>query len=91
MISVVNLNLFNRMIKASLVISSLLFLWGCGNQERYIHLSGDIFGTQYHITAKLANDDQQKILTDRVNQRLAEVDMSMSTYKAASEISQFNA
>ena len=67
----------------------ILALYGCSNKPEVLTISGTKMGTSYHITViadQLPPDD----LEQQIEQLLAKVDNSMSTYKKDSEISQFN-
>ena len=66
-----------------------LAFYGCSNKPELITISGVKMGTSYHITViadQLPPDD----LEQQIEELLAKVDNSMSTYKNDSEISQFN-
>ena len=74
-----------RCVFALVIIS----LYGCSNKPEVLTISGTKMGTSYHITViadQLPPDD----LEQQIEQLLAKVDNSMSTYKKDSEISQFN-
>ena len=67
----------------------IITLYGCSNKPEVLTISGTKMGTSYHITViadQLPPDD----LEQQIEQLLAKVDNSMSTYKKDSEISQFN-
>ena len=67
----------------------ILALYGCSNKPEVLTISGTKMGTSYHITViadQLPPDD----LEQQIEQLLAKVDSSMSTYKKDSEINQFN-
>lgn len=74
----------------------VLSLWLIGStaqaaaQQEYL-IAGRTMGTRYHI--KLVAHDAQKIplLKQRIEQRLEQINQSMSTYRPDSEISRFNA
>lgn len=74
-----------RCVFALVIIS----LYGCSNKPEVLTISGTKMGTSYQITViadQLPPDD----LEQQIEQLLAKVDNSMSTYKKDSEISQFN-
>jgi thiamine biosynthesis lipoprotein len=73
----------------ALLVFSLLGLAGCDSRPEIIKLSGTKMGTSYHITV-VADQPAPDGLADRIEAVLNEVDQSMSTYKADSEISHFN-
>ena len=67
----------------------IIALYGCSNKPEVLTISGTKMGTSYQITViadQLPPDD----LEQQIEQLLAKVDNSMSTYKKDSEISQFN-
>lgn len=81
---------FNSVIKASLIIQfSLLFLYGCDGSH-YESFEGKAQGTSYHVTVDLPKNVTIEAVKKRVDDRLAEIDKSLSTYREDSEISQFN-
>lgn len=71
------------------IISALVFP-ACG-PERRITLSGKTMGTVYHITVIAPFLTSAGRLRKKIDQRLAEINNSMSTYIETSEISRFNA
>ena len=79
--------------KASVVFLLTLFLLSACNQEPENHyITGSTMGTTYTVTLpnlNLATSDKSKI-GKKIELLLAEVNQKMSTYRADSEISQFN-
>tara|TARA_R110002074_G_scaffold93688_5_gene204445 strand:- start:13458 stop:14507 length:1050 start_codon:yes stop_codon:yes gene_type:complete len=75
---------------AALAIAALA---GCSFQpeEQIWEISGPVFGTSYHISVVLT-DDQQRLeaLADGIERVLEGVDASMSTWREDSELSRFN-
>ena len=67
-----------------------LLLGGCGFQEE-VTFSGNTMGTTYHITVVTETFSSTKDLKDQIDQRLEEINKSMSTFRKDSEISRFNA
>lgn len=68
-------------------------LAGCSfqNEEKIWEISGEIFGTRYHINVVLPEDDQRiRALAEGIQNELEMVDKSMSTWKEDSELSRFN-
>jgi len=79
-----------RMIRLASVILMALVCIAC-QPTRELQLSGKTMGTTYHIkvvTGWLTSDDD---LQRQIDNRLAAINKSMSTYDPASEISRFNA
>ncbi|WP_461641753.1 FAD:protein FMN transferase [Labilibaculum euxinus] len=76
-------NLFN-----SFALVGILILSSCQNNSKsYYFDEGQIFGTFYHITYEYSGD---KSLHDNIMAKLAEFDLSLSTYKPQSVISRVN-
>jgi len=81
--------------KASFLFNCVLFfvfvsiLGGCDHGPEIIKISGGKMGTSYHVTI-VADQPAPTDLAKQIEQTLDRVDQSMSTYKADSEISQFN-
>ena len=73
-----------------LALFCLLGLTGCDSRPEIIKISGSKMGTTYHITV-VADQPAPRDLAERIDAALDVVDLSMSTYKAESEISKFNA
>jgi FAD:protein FMN transferase len=71
------------------VVSAFLVV-ACGSQRR-IAFSGKTMGTVYHIAVLAPVMTSADGLQRKVDARLAEINNSMSTYIATSEISRFNA
>jgi len=63
---------------------------GCGTQKE-VSISGRAMGTTYHITIVMPFWKNAGGLQQKIDRRLDEIDRSMSTYRADSEISRFNA
>jgi thiamine biosynthesis lipoprotein len=71
------------------LINVVLLLTGCDYGPEIIKISGSKMGTTYHVTV-VADQPAPDDLAKRIDAVLDIVDHSMSTYKAASELSQFN-
>lgn len=59
-------------------------------QQEYL-IAGRTMGTRYHIKLVAHNAQKIPILKQRIEQRLEQINRSMSTYRPDSEISRFNA
>ena len=70
-------------------IATVLLLVSCDSGPEIIKISGTKMGTTYHVTV-VADQPAPADLAARIDALLDTVDQSMSTYKAASELSQFN-
>lgn len=82
-----------RLFATNLLLCVLLS--GCSNQtDTHVNeFGGAIMGTRYTVKvvgAGLDTDEQLSSLKEEIYSRLQEVDESMSTYKAESDISRFN-
>lgn len=84
--------LFNRasFLLYALLLASLVGLAGCDSSPEIIQISGTKMGTSYNITV-VADQPAPADLEQRIEAALDFIDQSMSTYKADSEISHFNA
>lgn len=74
----------------TLVVAALA---GCSfqDEEKIWEISGDIFGTRYHINIVLPEDEQRiRALAQGIQNELEQVDESMSTWKEDSELSRLN-
>jgi thiamine biosynthesis lipoprotein len=61
----------------------------CGPKDKFIE--GRTMGTTYHITVRAGFFQAVEPLKKAIDERLAEINGSMSTYESDSEISRFNA
>ena len=69
-----------------------LCLVGCNSEPSTVHLTGAAMGTTWHVTyITPVNDVAPGALQRGIEAQLEQVDHSMSTYRADSEISRFNA
>jgi thiamine biosynthesis lipoprotein len=59
-------------------------------QQEYL-IAGRTMGTRYHIKVVAQNAEKIPHLKQRIEQRLEQINQSMSTYRSDSEISRFNA
>lgn len=72
------------------VVGIMFFLfWGCG-AEKEISIAGKTMGTTYHIKVVTTELSLISELKNEIDRRLDEINRSMSTYLADSEISRFN-
>lgn len=77
---------FNLFIMA-LTVTSLL---ACQQPPDYNYLSGETMGTSYHISYKLPENADEENIQAAIDQRLQQINDSMSTYQDDSTISKFN-
>lgn len=78
-----------KCINTALLIFFLLLFAGCGFQKQ-VSFSGKTMGTTYHITVVTGFFKNTKVLKDKIDMRLDQINNSMSTYRKDSEISRFN-
>lgn len=71
----------------------LLLLAGCGEEAAEVHeLRGSAMGTQFSVQiAEPVTDEQRESLETAVDEAIAGVEQTMSTYLLESELSRFNA
>lgn len=74
----------------TLLLIFFFFLAGCSLQKE-VSFSGKTMGTTYHITVVTGCFSSTKDLKDPIDQRLEDINNSMSTFRKDSEISRFNA
>jgi len=79
----------NKHIRIAGFAFLLIVLAGCRFQ-REVLITGDTMGTTYHIKVIAGYFDRTAGLKEKIDRRLQEINDSMSTYKADSEISRFN-
>ncbi|MCD6252536.1 MAG: FAD:protein FMN transferase [Psychrobacter sp.] len=71
-------------------LASALSLSACQQTPDYNYLSGETMGTSYHISYQLPADADEAAIQASIDERLQQINDSMSTYQADSTISQFN-
>lgn len=82
---------FNHKILMSVFASvSLLSLSACQQTPDYNYLSGETMGTSYHISYQLPDHSDENEIQAAIDQRLQQINDSMSTYQDDSTISKFN-
>lgn len=76
----------------SLVWVSLIGLTACNQPPQYSYIEGETMGTSYHIRYQMPKTTQatDADIKAKVDQRLEQVNASMSTYQDNSLISKFN-
>jgi thiamine biosynthesis lipoprotein len=69
----------------------MICLLGCDGRPAAVQLVGDTMGTTWHVTyIDVPGVPGEDRIQQGIEERLSEVDRSMSTYRADSEINQFN-
>jgi len=78
-----------KCIRSAGFVFLLIILAGCRFQ-REVFMDGNTMGTTYHIKVVAGYFDPISDLKAKIDRRLKEINDSMSTYEADSEISRFN-
>lgn len=65
-------------------------LSACSEADNYQSISGKTMGTSYHITYKAPKNSDEKAIQASIDERLLQINQSMSTYDKNSTISKFN-
>ena len=74
-----------------LLWAAFILIWCSGTATaRQLFLTGATMGTTYHIKVSTAPDKDGKDLQPSIDQRLKQLNASMSTFQSDSEISRFN-
>ena len=71
-------------------IGAVLSLSACQQTPGYNYLSGETMGTSYHISYQLPDDIDEADIQAAIDERLQQINDSMSTYQSDSTISKFN-
>jgi FAD:protein FMN transferase len=78
-------------LPARIIICIALFFWAAGCDTRREHLiEGRTMGTTYHVKVVTGAFGSVKELQEKIDQRLEQINRSMSPYLPDSEISRFN-
>lgn len=78
-----------QIICQTIMFLCLMMLVGCGKSE--VQFTGQTMGTTYHIKVVAGTFQRTAFLKKKIDDRLKEINLSMSTYLKDSEISKFNA
>ena len=71
-------------------LASLVSLSACQQTPDYDYLIGETMGTSYHISYQLPEDADEAAIKASIDERLKQINDSMSTYQADATISKFN-
>jgi len=86
-------NLLNNTLLSIAGLGSIMSLSACQQTPDYNYLTGETMGTSYHISYQLPDDvggvDEAAIQAS-IDERLKQINDSMSTYQSDSTISKFN-
>ncbi len=69
---------------------SVLSLSACQQTPDYNYLTGETMGTSYHISYQLPDNADEAAIQASIDERLKQINDSMSTYQSDSTISKFN-
>ncbi len=87
-------NLAHRFYKTVIVtgaaFTTVAGLSACQQTPDYNYLSGDTMGTSYHISYQLPEGTDEAAVQIAIDERLQDINDSMSTYQSDSTISKFN-
>ena len=79
-----------KLIPITIFITFALLSSGCNDKKKTL-ISGQTMGTTYHIKVVAGSSKDISHLKAKIDQRLAQINRSMSTWLKDSEISRFNA
>ena len=71
-------------------LTSILSLSACQQTPDYNYLTGETMGTSYHISYQLPDNADEAAIQASIDERLKQINDSMSTYQSDSTISKFN-
>ncbi len=71
-------------------LASAMSISACQQTPDYDYLSGETMGTSYHISYQLPADADEAAIKASIDERLQQINDSMSTYQTDSTISKFN-
>ena len=83
-------NLRHSLLIAGAATLSLVGLNACQQPPSYNSLSGETMGTSYHISYQLPEGADESAIQLAIDERLQQINDSMSTYQDDSTISKFN-
>lgn len=89
----VTLGMLSKLPKIGLVLccAAVVLFTACGEIKREVRFEGRTMGTTYHVKVIAGWLQRTAHLKEQIEQRLAQINQSMSTYLEDSEISRFNA
>ena len=80
----------NKTMLGAIGIATLLSLTACQQPPDYNNLSGETMGTSYHISYQLPKGADEIAIQAAIDERLQQINNSMSTYQSDATISKFN-
>ena len=81
---------FRTSLYSAISLASVLGLSACQQKPTYNYLSGETMGTSYHISYQLPDDVDESAIQASIDERLQQINDSMSTYQEDATISKFN-
>lgn len=75
----------------AMALPVVFFSVGCSEPDQMVTFAGAAQGTSYHVTFWNQKDSDVAIIKAQVDQRLAEIDQNLSSYRDDSSIERFNA
>ncbi|WP_422308757.1 FAD:protein FMN transferase [Psychrobacter sp.] len=80
----------NKTMLGTIAVATLLSLSACQQSPDYNNLSGETMGTSYHISYQLPKGADEIAIQAAIDERLQQINDSMSTYQSDATISKFN-
>ena len=80
----------NKTILGAISVATFLSLSACQQPPDYNNLSGETMGTSYHISYQLPKGADEVAIQAAIDERLQQINDSMSTYQSDATISKFN-
>ena len=80
----------NKTILGAISVATFLSLSACQQPPDYNNLSGETMGTSYHISYQLPKGADEIAIQAAIDERLQQINNSMSTYQSDATISKFN-
>lgn len=80
----------NNALLSVVGLVSVLSLSACQQTPDYNYLTGETMGTSYHISYQLPDNADEAAIQASIDERLKQINDSMSTYQSDSTISTFN-
>ena len=80
----------NKTILGAIGVATFLSLSACQQPPDYNNLSGETMGTSYHISYQLPKGADEAAIQAAIDERLQQINDSMSTYQSDATISKFN-
>ena len=83
--------MMSKNLAVPLMLTGILVVFnGCDSAPKYGYIQGETMGTSYHIRYELPKGEDEDNIVQAIDDRLATINHSMSTYQDDSLISTFN-